>query len=302
MVIRCAFEDEMLRSRSLNASGDPEMIPPNDNLQVSISRWSRRRARRTSRLRSSKFLPAVNGLESRTLLSSIPTSTALSASTTTALYGQLVDFTATVSANAASKTQPTGTVQFEIDGASYGKPVPLSGGKAGISDAALPSARIPSRPFTSRPTALSPPAPRPALRRRSPPTRPPPRWLLRSIRPALASPSAFTATVANSSVHGGSTPTGSVQFQIDGHRTASPCPSVAARPASATRPFPSARIPSLRRSFHPPGASPPAHRRPSSRRSTPMSRPPRWWSPRPVRISGTIALRPAWSVVGTTRP
>ena len=94
--------------------------------------------RRKARLRDVQYLPAVNGLETRTMLSSIPTATALSASTTAAAYGRPVEFTATVTEDVASKTKLTGAVQFEINGVAYGKPVLLSGGRASISDAALP--------------------------------------------------------------------------------------------------------------------------------------------------------------------
>ena len=95
----------------------------NDSRQLSVFGHSNRQVRRKARLRDVQYLPAVNGLETRTMSSSIPTATALSASTTAAAYGRPVEFTATVTADGASKTKPTGAVQFEIDGASYGKPV-----------------------------------------------------------------------------------------------------------------------------------------------------------------------------------
>ena len=152
-----------------------------------FARMFRRSTVHRARRRSVRFRPGLAGLETRTMLSSIPTTTALSASTATAAYGQLVDFKATVSADAPSHATPVGAVQFEIDGAACGKPVALSDGKASISDAALPVVRRRSRPATSRPTARSPPAARPDSRRPSPPTRPPPWCRPRSIRPASVS-------------------------------------------------------------------------------------------------------------------
>ncbi len=53
-----------------------------------------------------------------------------------ATYGQLDTFTATVSADSGT---PTGSVQFQVDGADFGSPVVLSGGTASINTAALPA-------------------------------------------------------------------------------------------------------------------------------------------------------------------
>jgi RHS repeat-associated protein len=50
------------------------------------------------------------------------------------VYGQTVTFTSTVSAAGA---MPTGSVQFQIDGADAGSPVPLSGGRAQLATATL---------------------------------------------------------------------------------------------------------------------------------------------------------------------
>ena len=61
--------------------------------------------------------PAQTGVE---LASSRPTS----------VYGQSLTFTAVVSALAAGSPMPTGSVQFQIDGANYGSSVPLSNGTA----------------------------------------------------------------------------------------------------------------------------------------------------------------------------
>jgi hypothetical protein len=53
-----------------------------------------------------------------------------------ATYGQSITFTATVAPSGGSGT-PTGTVQFQIDGANAGSPVTLSGGKATLTTTTL---------------------------------------------------------------------------------------------------------------------------------------------------------------------
>src|SRR5205807_9681808 len=53
------------------------------------------------------------------------------------VFGQGVTFTAVVSANAPGSGTPTGSVQFQVDGANYGSPVQLTSGQASISDSAL---------------------------------------------------------------------------------------------------------------------------------------------------------------------
>ncbi len=188
----------------------------NDFRQLSVFGHSNRQARRKARLRDVKYLPVVNGLETRTMLSSIPTATGLSASTATAAYGRPVEFTATVTENVASKTTPTGAVQFEVDGVSYGKPVPLSGGRASISDAALPIGAhtitahyepiirsLAASASTSLKETISADATTTAVSSSA-------------STSSFGQPVSFTAAVANASVSGGSTPTGSVQFKIDG--------------------------------------------------------------------------------------
>ena len=65
----------------------------------------------------------------------IATTTVIAASTQQAMYGQPVTFTATVTP--AGGSNPTGTVQFKIDGSNAGSPVAVSGGIATYSTAAL---------------------------------------------------------------------------------------------------------------------------------------------------------------------
>jgi hypothetical protein len=62
------------------------------------------------------------------------TALAITVSSTTSpnpsVYGQPLTFTATVAANPPGSGNPTGTVQFQIDGANFGSPVALAGGMA----------------------------------------------------------------------------------------------------------------------------------------------------------------------------
>ena len=66
-----------------------------------------------------------------------PTSTLLAGATTSAVYGQSVTFTATVSANAPSTAVATGSVQFLLDGVNYGDAVSLVAGVASLSLSSL---------------------------------------------------------------------------------------------------------------------------------------------------------------------
>ena len=64
------------------------------------------------------------------------TATTVQSSAPTSVYGQAVTFTAEVTT--AGGDTPTGTVQFSVDGASYGVPVALIGGSASLVDPDLP--------------------------------------------------------------------------------------------------------------------------------------------------------------------
>lgn len=59
-----------------------------------------------------------------------PTTTHLTSSVNPSTYGQLISFSATVSANDASAGTPQGTVQFSLDGTNIGDPVSVDNGVA----------------------------------------------------------------------------------------------------------------------------------------------------------------------------
>ena len=59
-----------------------------------------------------------------------PTTTTVTGSTNAPIYGQPLTFTATLIANAPSTAQPVGAVQFVINGVNFGVPIPLVNGIA----------------------------------------------------------------------------------------------------------------------------------------------------------------------------
>ncbi|MHC5804460.1 Ig-like domain-containing protein, partial [Streptococcus pyogenes] len=67
-----------------------------------------------------------------------PSTTAVSKSLSAAVYGQVVTFTAAVTAQAPGTGLPTGTVQFKDGSADLGNPVTLSG--AGTAQLTVPAA------------------------------------------------------------------------------------------------------------------------------------------------------------------
>ena len=90
------------------------------------------------------------------------TATAVTPSTASVSFGQSATFTATVSS--ASGTPPDGSVQFLVNGASYGSAVPLSGATAQLQS---PSPRAATR--SRRSTPATPTMPRPCRPRRPAP-------------------------------------------------------------------------------------------------------------------------------------
>ncbi|GAC1471701.1 MAG: hypothetical protein NVSMB9_18150 [Isosphaeraceae bacterium] len=68
------------------------------------------------------------------------TTTEVSSSVNPSVYGQAVTFTATVTADSPSTATPTGSVQFLVDGAKLGSPIPLAGGsQVSVATASLSS-------------------------------------------------------------------------------------------------------------------------------------------------------------------
>ncbi len=61
-----------------------------------------------------------------------PTSTTVASSVNPSIFGQSVSFTATVANTSGNTATPTGSVQFTVDGAPFGGPVPLAGSGTAI--------------------------------------------------------------------------------------------------------------------------------------------------------------------------
>src|SRR5438552_3910589 len=92
---------------------------------------SSRRPGRKPRSSGLQFHRELDRLEDRTLLSLLPTSTAVVASTPAAVYGQAVTVTATILPDPPAGGIPTGTVTFH-DGSRTLGAAPLSQGTASL--------------------------------------------------------------------------------------------------------------------------------------------------------------------------
>src|SRR5208337_4599031 len=150
------------------------------------------------------------------------TTTTLTSDTNPSVFGQSVTFTASVVAAPGSGT-PTGSVQFVIDGSNFGSPVALVNGSASISDAALNVNGSPhsiTAVYSGAPnfiTSTTTSAVSQVVNQASTTT----------TVSSIANPSVFgqsvtfTASVV-ANAPGSGTPTGSVQFVIDGSNFGSP--------------------------------------------------------------------------------
>jgi YD repeat-containing protein len=162
----------------------------------------------------------VDGCEARTLLSS--TVTALVASVAAPDYGQTVSFTATVTPKGKPTAVPTGMVQLLVDGDPYGPAVVLTNGQATLTETTLSAGR-------HRITAAYQPADATFRASDSSPLKikVSPDATATSVS-SSANPASYgqatswTATVANASASGSGTPSGWVQFWVDGGRLGAP--------------------------------------------------------------------------------
>jgi hypothetical protein len=148
------------------------------------------------------------------------TSTAIASSTTPSVFGQAVTFTATVTISGQATGAPTGTVQFQIDGTNFGNPASLSGGAA--TSTAITSLSVAGHTIkaiysgdtifaTSTGTITQ------TVTKAGTNT-----VVTSSLNPSLSGQNTnFTATI-NIAAPGTGTPTGTVQFMIDGSSVGSP--------------------------------------------------------------------------------
>jgi X-X-X-Leu-X-X-Gly heptad repeat protein len=153
-----------------------------------------------------------------------PTSTTVTSSMNPSIFGQSVTFAATVANTSGGTATPTGSVQFSVDGAPFGAAVPLSGSGAAVTAAsgATATLTVSGSPHTinavytntdggfngSSGTLSQTVNPAPTST-----------TVTTSVNPSIYGQSVtFTSTVVNIAGAGISTatPTGSVQFYVDG--------------------------------------------------------------------------------------
>jgi hypothetical protein len=151
------------------------------------------------------------------------TSTAVDSSSNPSVHGQNVTFTATVTTNAPGSGTPNGTVQFKVDGADLGGPQTLDGsGRASVSTSTLSTGNHPvTATYTSNdPSTLNSSGSlaggqtvKPADTSTAVDSSNNPSQYDQSVK--------FTATVTTNAP-GSGTPTGTVQFRIDGADAGTP--------------------------------------------------------------------------------
>jgi X-X-X-Leu-X-X-Gly heptad repeat protein len=158
------------------------------------------------------------------------TSTTVTSSVNPSIFGQSITFTATVANTSGNTATPTGSVQFSVDGAPFGAPVVLSGSGSAVTAA---SGAIATLTVSGSPHAINAVYTNSdggfigssgTLRQTVNPA-PTSTTVTSSANPSIYGQSVmFTATVANTSGAGisNATPTGSVQFYVDGAVSGSP--------------------------------------------------------------------------------
>ena len=150
---------------------------------------------------------------------STATAVAISSSSNPSVFGQTVSFTAVVTATSGT---PTGTVQFQVDGANLGSPITLNGGNAvspttsslTIGNHSVTAAYTPTGTFAASSGTMSGGQTVTAAGTTT--------AVASSANPSTFGQSiTFTATVAVVAP-GSGTPTGTVQFAVDGGNLGSP--------------------------------------------------------------------------------
>jgi hypothetical protein len=157
-------------------------------------------------------------LGGQTVINKPLSTTVISSSASPSVFGQSITFTASVTASASGGT-PTGTLQFMIDGTSFGNPVNLAGGVAtsraislSVSNHIIQAVYSGDSSFSGSTGSFTQ-----TVIKASTNT-----IVSSSLSSAIAGQTiTFTATVGVSSP-GAGTPSGTIQFVIDGANAASP--------------------------------------------------------------------------------
>ncbi len=153
-----------------------------------------------------------------------PTTTTVASSVNPSIFGQSVTFTATVTNTSGDTSTPTGSVQFSVDGAPFGAAIPLSGSGTAVTAASSATATLSvsgsphtiNAVYTNTDGSFSGSSGTFSQTVNPAPTS---TTVTSSVNPSIYGQSVtFTATVANTAGAGISTatPTGSVQFYVDG--------------------------------------------------------------------------------------
>ena len=178
------------------------------------------------------------------------TATVVTSSATPSSYGQSVMFTATVSNKSSSGAgTPTGSIQFYIDGKAYGNSVPVVAGSGNTSTASIPDAdlAVGGSPHTVSADYVNTDgnyvnSPSNQINQSVSPD------VTATVVTSSATPSSygqsvmFAATVNNKSSSGAGTPTGSIQFYIDGKAYGNSVPVVAGSGNTSTASIPDADL------------------------------------------------------------
>lgn len=158
------------------------------------------------------------------------TTTTVTSSANPSTPGQSVTITATVAPDSPATNTPTGTVQFSLDGGPLGGPVALTNGTATFSSSSLPAGpHTISAAYSGDPNDAASTSPDFTQTVTTPPPPPPPP-ALGATTTSLTVPSgpiAYGSTVHLSATvtprsPGLGTPSGLVQFSVDGHPVGGP--------------------------------------------------------------------------------
>ena len=171
------------------------------------------------------FINSNGALSGGQTVNPAPTSTSVSSSANPSVFGQSITFTATVTNTAGagvSTATPTGSVQFIVDGVNFGSPIAVSGsgGIASATSGSISNLNVNGSPhsvkavFTNSDGNFS--GSMNTLTGGQTVTKAATSTAVQSsLNPSIFGQSVtFTATVTNTST--GATPTGSVQFVVDG--------------------------------------------------------------------------------------
>ncbi|HLJ94566.1 MAG TPA: Ig-like domain-containing protein [Gemmataceae bacterium] len=155
----------------------------------------------------------------------VATTTAVSSSLNSPVFGQSVTFTATISVVAPGAGTPTGTVQFQIDGSNAGRPVTVST-SGGVTAASLSIATLSvgSHTISASYSGDGDVAPSTgglaggqAITKAGSSTA-----VSSAMSPSVTGQSVTLTATISVTAPGAGTPTGTVQFQIDGANVGSP--------------------------------------------------------------------------------